>query len=263
MKLRDKVAVIYGAGGAVGSAVARAFAREGAKLYLTGRQLAKVDGVAKDLSDEKTLVHTGEVDALDETSVERHIDTVLSKEGRIDISFNAVGIPNTHLQGVPYVELDIARFLEPIITYARSYFITARVAGRKMVPQKSGVILTVTSTPSRSGIALMGGVAPAMSAVESITRGLSSEFAPHGVRVVGIRPLGMPDSGTIQEVYGLHAKGRGMSWQQFHDAIAGRTHARRVSTLSEMANVAAFAASDEASGMTGTTINLGLGSLDD
>jgi NAD(P)-dependent dehydrogenase (short-subunit alcohol dehydrogenase family) len=132
-----------------------------------------------------------------------------------------------------------------------------------MVKQKSGVILTVTSGPARTGIPMMGGVAPAMSAVESLSRGLSAELAPHGVRVVGLRPLGMPDSDTIEEVYGLHAKALGISRAQFQEKIAGRTHARRLPSLLEMANTAAFVASDDASAMTGTIINLSMGSLDD
>jgi NAD(P)-dependent dehydrogenase (short-subunit alcohol dehydrogenase family) len=263
MMLKNKIAVIYGAGGSVGGAVARAFAREGAKLFLTGRNRAPVEAVAEEIVSGGGSAETAEVDALNEQAVDGHLQSVMDKAGRVDISFNAVGIPNTTLQGVPLAELDVEQFTLPIVTYTRSYFVTARLAARRMVPNRSGVIMTVTSTPSRTGIALMGGVGPAMSAVESLTRGLSAEFAPHGIRVVGLRPLGMPDSGTIKEVYGLHAKARGISWEQFREAIAGRTHARRLSSLAEMANVAVLAASDQASGLTGTIVNLSLGSLDD
>jgi len=110
---------------------------------------------------------------------------------------------------------------------------------------------------------LLGGFAPAMSAVEGLTRGLSAELAPHGIRVVGLRADGMPDSGTIQEVFGIHAKAHGMTWQQFHDVVAGKNHWRGLASLAEMANVAAFMASDAASAMTGTTVNLSMGALDD
>jgi NAD(P)-dependent dehydrogenase (short-subunit alcohol dehydrogenase family) len=95
------------------------------------------------------------------------------------------GIPNTMLQGVPLVDLDVDQFLLPIATYARSYFLTARLAARRMVANGSGVIMTITAVPSRMGIPLVGGFAPAQAAVEALTRGLSAEFAPHGVRVVG------------------------------------------------------------------------------
>jgi NAD(P)-dependent dehydrogenase (short-subunit alcohol dehydrogenase family) len=263
MLLKDKVAVIYGAAGAVGGAVARVYAREGAKLFLTGRHQAPVEAVAREIVTGGGSAETAEVDALNEQAVDSHLQSVIDQAGRIDISFNAVGIPNTTLQGVPLTELDIEQFSLPVATYTRSYFVTARLAARRMVPNRSGVIMTVTSIPSRTGIPLMGGVGPAMSAVESLTRGLSAELAPHGIRVVGLRPQGMPDSGTIKEVFGLHAKAWGISWEQFQEVIAGRTHARRLSSLAEMANVAALAASDQASGLTGTIVNLSLGSLDD
>jgi NAD(P)-dependent dehydrogenase (short-subunit alcohol dehydrogenase family) len=263
MMLKNRVGVIYGAGGAIGGAVARAFAREGAQLFLTGRHLAPVEAVAKDVAAAGQSVETAEVDALDERAVDRHLQSVIDKAGRIDISFNAVGIPQTKIQGVPLVELDVEQFSRPIATYTRSYFLTARLAARRMVEKRSGVIMTVTSIPARTGIPLVGGLGPAMSAVEQITRNLSAELAPQGIRIVGLRPQGMPDSGTIKEVFGLHAKAYGISWDQFHEMIASRTHGRRLTTLAEMANMAVFMASDQASAMTGTIVNMSLGSLDD
>ena len=164
---------------------------------------------------------------------------------------------------MPLVELDVEQVVLPITTYARSYFVTARLAARRMVANRSGVIMTVTSIPSRTGIPLVGGLGPAMSAVEQITRNLSAELAPQGIRVVGLRPQGMPETGTIKEVFELHAKAWGISWEQFHELLASRTHVRRLTTLAEMANVAVFLASDQASGMTGTIVNLSMGSLDD
>src|SRR5215211_8268333 len=133
MMLKDKVAVIYGAGGAIGSAVARAFAREGANLFLTGRHLAPVDVVAKDVVSAGGSAEAAEVDALDEQAVDEHLQSVIEKAGRVDISFNAVGIPNSTILGVPLIELDVEQFSLPITTYTRSYFLTARVAARRMV----------------------------------------------------------------------------------------------------------------------------------
>ena len=132
-----------------------------------------------------------------------------------------------------------------------------------MVANKSGVIMTVTSIPSRTGIAFVGGGGPAMAAVEALTRGLSAELAPLGIRVVGLRPQAMPETGRIKESFELYAKASGMTWEQFHELGASRTHTRRPSTLAEMANIAVFMASDKASGMTGTVVNLSMGSLDD
>ena len=132
-----------------------------------------------------------------------------------------------------------------------------------MIPNKSGVIMTVTSIPSRTGIPLLGGVGPAMAAVEALTRDLSAELAPQGIRVVGLRPQSMPETRRLREVLAPRVKASRMSREQWLEFGASSTHPRRVMTLDEVANMAAFIASDKASGMTGTTVNLTMGSLDD
>ena len=177
MMLKDKVAVIYGAGGAIGGAVARAFASEGADLFLTGRSLAPVEAVAKDVVAAGGSAEAAEVDALDEQAVDQHLRSVIDKAGRVYISFNAIGLPNPKVRA-PLVELDVEQFSLPISTYTRSYFLTARLAARRMLEERSGVIMIVTATPSRTGVPFVGGGGPAMAAVEALTRGLSAELAP-------------------------------------------------------------------------------------
>jgi NAD(P)-dependent dehydrogenase (short-subunit alcohol dehydrogenase family) len=263
MMLEDKVAVIYGAGGAIGGAVARAFATEGADLFLTGRQRAPVEAVANEVLAAGGSAEAAEVDALDEEVVGEHLQSVIDKAGRIDISFNAVGVPDAEIVGVPLVELDVEQFSLPIASYTRSYFLTARLAARRMVANRSGVIMTVTALLSRTGAPLVGGYGPAMAAKEALTRDLSAELAPLGIRVVGLRPQGMPETGSLKEAFEPRAKASGMTWEQWQELLATRTHPRRLMTLEEMANVAAFVASDRASGLTGTTVNLTMGSLDD
>jgi NAD(P)-dependent dehydrogenase (short-subunit alcohol dehydrogenase family) len=261
MLLKDKVAVIYGAGGAVGGAVARAFASEGANVFLTGRSLAPVEAVAKDIVAAGGSAEAAEVDAVDEQAIDEHLQSVIDRAGRFDMSFNAVGIPDTKIVGVPLVELDVERFSLPITTYARSYFLTARLAARHMIPNESGVIMTVTALPSRTGTPLNGGYGPAQAAKEALTRELSAELAPKGIRVVGLRPHGIPEADSLREVF--DAKATGMTWEQWQERAASTNHPRRLTTLAEMANMAVFMASDKASGMTGTTVNLSMGSLDD
>jgi len=263
MMLKDKVAVIYGAGGGVGGAVARAFAREGATLFLTGRQLAPVEVVAKEIVPAGGSAEAAEVDALDEQAVDEHLRSVIDQAGRVDISFNAVGIPNARILGVPLTELDVEQFSLPITNLVTSYFLTARLAARHMVPNGSGVIMTVTATHSRTGIPLVGGYGPAQAAKEALTRDLSAELAPQGIRVVGLRPYAMPETPTIKDAFEPRAKASGMTWEQWQEMLASTTHPRRLMTLEEMANMAVFMASDKASGMTGTTVNLTMGRLDD
>ena len=263
MLLENKIAVIYGAGGAIGGAVARAFARDGATLFLTGRHRASIETVARDVVAAGGSAEAAEVDALDEQSVNRHLQSVIDTSGRLDISFNAVGIPNTKILGLPLVDLDVEQFLLPIAIYAKSYFMTARMAARRMVANRSGVIMTVTALHSRTGIPLVGGYGPAMAAKEALTRDLSAELAPHGIRVVGLRPQAMPETPTIKDAFEPRARASGMTWEQWQEFLASRTHARRLMSLEELAHMAVFMASDRASGMTGTIVNLTMGSVDD
>jgi NAD(P)-dependent dehydrogenase (short-subunit alcohol dehydrogenase family) len=263
MLLEGKTAVVYGAGGAIGGAVAHAFAREGAKLHLTGRRQAPVEAVAEEINSAGGSAEAAEVDALDERVVDQHLQTVVDRAGRVDISFDAVGIPDTEIVGVPLVELDADRFSLPIMAYTTAYFLTARLVARQMIPNKAGVIMTVTAIPSRMGTPLNGGYGPAQAAKEALTRELSAELAPAGIRVVGLRPNGIAEASSLKEVFDAKAEATGMTWEQWQEAVASRNHAQRLSTLEETASMAAFMASDQASGMTGTTVNLTLGSLDD
>jgi NAD(P)-dependent dehydrogenase (short-subunit alcohol dehydrogenase family) len=264
MMLKDKVAVIYGAGGAVGGAVARAFAIEGASVFVTGRSRASVDAVVEDIVSAGGSAEAGTIDALDEQAVGDHLGYVVERAGRVDISFNAIGTTDVNILGVPLAEMPVEQFSLPITTYTRSYFLTARLAARHMIPNKSGVIMTVTTLHSRTGLPLAGGYGPAQAAKEALTRELSAELAPQGIRVVGLRPNAMPASvGSRRRFFESRAESLGMTWEQFQELLATRTHPRRLMTLEEMANVAVFMASDKASGMTGTSVNLTLGSLDD
>jgi NAD(P)-dependent dehydrogenase (short-subunit alcohol dehydrogenase family) len=261
MLLKGKNAIIYAAGGAIGGAVARTFAREGARVFLTGRNLAAVDAVAKDIIATGGAAEAARVDALDERGIDEHLAAVVRKTGRIDVSFNAVGIParivaEQGIQGIPLTELAVESFALPITTYTRAHFLTARAAARRMIEQRSGVILMHTPEPARLGAPLVGGMGPAWAAMEGLCRSLSAECAAHGVRAVCVRTTGIPETATIDVVFGLHAKAHGMTREQFQSLMEGNTHRRRSTTLLELANVAAFLACDRAAAMTGTVANL-------
>jgi NAD(P)-dependent dehydrogenase (short-subunit alcohol dehydrogenase family) len=257
MLLENKTTVIYGAGGAIGGAVARAFAREGAKVFLTGRNLASVTTTAKDIIAAGGAAEAAQVDALDERAVEEHIAAVVEKAGAIDVSFNAITpLPQPGTQGIPIAELSVESFTAPITAYMRSYFLTARAAARRMVEKRSGVILIHTPEPARLGAPLVGGMGSAWAAMEAFNRNLSAEFGSHGIRAVCLRSTGLPETRTIEVVFGLHAKAMGIPQEQFLAFIESMTHRKRSSTLAEVANVAVFLASDKASGMTGTVANL-------
>jgi len=257
MLLENKIAVIYGAGGAVGGAVARAFAREGARVFLTGRNLGSVDAVAREIDAAGGRAESARVDALDEKAIEDHLSSVLKGTGRVDVSFNAITpVPQPGVQGIPIAKLQVDNFIAPIAAYTRSHFLTARAAARRMAENSGGVILMHTPEPARLGSALVGGMGPAWAAMEAFNRNLSAEFGAHGVRSVCIRSTGLPETQTIDIVFGLHAAAMGISREQFQGFVESLTHRKRSSTVAEVARTAAWLASDQASGITGTVANL-------
>jgi NAD(P)-dependent dehydrogenase (short-subunit alcohol dehydrogenase family) len=261
MMLKDRIAVIHGAGGDIGGAVARAFAREGAKLFLSGRTLAAVKAVAADIVARGGSAEAAQVDALDEQAVNQYVGAVADKTGRIDISFNAMSVSKAVTSKAPLLDLAAEDFSLPITAYTRSNFLTARAAGRRMVTRRSGVILTITATPSRLPFANVGGAGPAYAAVVALSRNLSVELAPQGVRVVCLMPNAMPETSTIREGFARFAKATGSTPAEFEARIASTTHLRRLTTLEELSNAAAFLASDMASAVTGTIANLSGGTI--
>jgi NAD(P)-dependent dehydrogenase (short-subunit alcohol dehydrogenase family) len=263
MLLENKNAVVYSAAGAIGGAVARAFGREGARVFLTGRDIAALNAVAKDIIADGGAAQTAVVDSLDEQAVEAHADTVVREAGGLDVSFNAISLPQQGIQGTPIARLSLANFRLPVDTYATSHFLTTRAAARRMAPNGSGVILTLTAVPGRQAAPLVGGMGPSWAGIEALTRTLAAELGPQGVRVVCMRPDGLPETATIDVVYGQHAETIGITQPEYQAMMDSMTHRKRAGTLAEVANVAAFLASDRASIITGTVVNMTGGSAPD
>ena len=262
MLLEDKTAVIYAAGGAIGGAVARAFAREGARLFLTGRNVGKVDAVATEIVAAGGVAETAQVDALDGSSVEEHLNTVVERAGAVDISFNATG-PGPAPDRIPLTELAGDAFARPIAFYTSSNFITATAGARRMTDQGSGVIVTMTAVPGRMPANLIGGSAPAWAAVEAFSRSLALELGPAGIRVVCLRSHAIPETPLIEANFATASEAAGVTPDQFRARLEQGTLLGRLPTLAEVADTAAFVASDHAGAMTGTVVNLSAGGFTD
>ncbi|HEY0586111.1 MAG TPA: SDR family oxidoreductase [Pseudoduganella sp.] len=265
MILQGKRCIIHGAAGAIGSAVARAYAREGAQLFLAGRTQQRLDALAQELRATGGSAYAAQVDALDEESVRRHADAVVEQAGGIDVMLNAVGFP--HVQGVPFAELSYNDFQLPVQAYTRSIFVTAQAAARYMVAQKSGVILTLSTPGARlSGAGFLGN-GTSSAAIEAMSRILAGELGRQGIRVVCIRsdaiPEAVPLSHSKAAFEGMAGK-MGISVEEFLQARAdGATLLGRLPTLAQLSAFAAFAASDGAGAMTGAIGNLTCGSIPD
>jgi 3-oxoacyl-[acyl-carrier protein] reductase len=259
MLLENKSAVIYGAGGAIGGAVARAFAREGAKLFLVGRTLAKLDAVARDISSAGGEAETAQVDALDEQSVEQYVAEVAKKAGSIDVSFNAIGMED--VQGTPLIEMSLEDFSHPITRATRTQFLTAKAVAPHMIKKGSGVIMMITATPARKVFPLVGGFSVACAAMESFSRSLAAELGPQGVRVICLRSAGSPES--IADVLDVHAAGNRVTRDEFIASLKEMTLLKRLPSLADVGDVAVLMASDYAGSMTGTVANMSCGQIVD
>ncbi|HEY4110215.1 SDR family oxidoreductase [Puia sp.] len=259
-KLANKVAVIYG-DGATGSAIAKKFAREGANVFFTGRTTSKLKTLADEILSGGGTIETARLDALDEQAVEAHMEDVIGKAGRIDISYNAIGIPQTGVQGVTLTQLSLEGFLRPFTIYPQAHFITTKAAAKRMIGQGSGVMIMQTPTPSRISQPFMGGIGPTWAALEALYRSLSVEYGRYGVRSVCLHTTAVPETPLIDEVYEIHGSSHGTSYEQFNAVMEGRTHRGRLTTLDELTNAAVFVASDEGSAITGTILNLTAGMI--
>jgi 3-oxoacyl-[acyl-carrier protein] reductase len=258
MLLENKNTIIYGGGGKVGSAVARAFAREGARVFLAGRTQAKLDAVAEEIRAAGGVAETAQLDALDEPAVNSYVDAVARKAGSIDISFNLISYDD--VQGTPLAQMKLEDFERPVVRAVRTHFLTARAAARHMIRQGSGVILFFGGAGGRDPIrdyasggfqVYLGGFQVALGALDVLRRQLAVELGPHGIRVVTLQSGGVPE--TTRE-----------DWREaITESFVSTSMLKRVETLDDVGNVAAFAASDLARTMTATNLNITAGRVAD
>jgi 3-oxoacyl-[acyl-carrier protein] reductase len=254
--LEEKNAVIYG-GGPVGGAVARSFAREGARVFLAGRTSAILEEVAGEITSAGGRAETAQVDALDEDSVDRHADEVVREAGGIDVSFNAIGHGDIH--GLPLLEMPFEDFFRPVSTAMRSKFLTTRAAARHMVARRSGVILTITATTARMSIPEIGGTGVTFDAIESLSRQWAIELGPLGVRVAWVQTTGLPEALAPVDRFPAYGTGAPMTREELIAWNERETMLHRMTSLEDVGNAAVFLASDRAAAITGASLNVTCG----
>jgi len=259
MLLENKNAVIYGAGGGLGGGVARTFAREGARVFLAGRTRGSLEAVAADVAAAGGAAEVAVVDALDEQAVDEHVAAVVARAGSIDVSVNLVN--RGDVQGIPLVEMAAADLTRAVTTGLLANFHTARAAARHMTTQGSGVILTVTSGSAKGTAPLMGSTGPADAATEAFMRYLAAEVGQHGVRVLGIYTAGVPETLSPERIASVNPNTQldAAALEQMLAGMAQMTMLRRAPSLAQVADTAAFLASDRAAGITGTIVNVTCG----
>lgn len=265
MLLKDKVAIIYGGSGAIGGATARVFAREGAKLVLVAQTVSRLDAIAQDAKRVGASVETAQVDVNDQEAIEKHAAVVADRHGGIDIVLNAFSI--MHVQGTLFADLSLEAFMRPIEGFLRALFITSRAVAPHMGKRGSGVILTLSTPGSNMTTPGCLGYLTTCAAKEAFSRALANELAPRNIRVVCLRPHAISDAPAAgsytEKVFAPMAAAAGLTVPQLLDVAAEGTMLKRLPTLSQVAETAAFLASDRAAAMTAAVANLTCGAVPD
>lgn len=248
--LQNKNAIIYGAGGSLGGAIAKALASSGAKVFLTGRTITSVQKLADEIRASGGSADVAQVDALDEKAISNHLNKVVQQAGTVDISFNATG--DKVVQNIPLVSMTADDFMNPLTFMLRTQFLTATAAGKVMIKQGSGVILSLTATPGGIGYPYTGGFSAACCARESFASNLAAELGAYGVRVVNMRSGGSPDSRVFKEAIDNYP-------EEMKTVLANMeadTMLKKLPLMADIANLAVFLSSDLAGKITGVTVDV-------
>ena len=256
--LTGKSAIVYGGGGGIGGGVAKTFAAEGARVFLVGRHRAPLDAVAEAINAAGGAADVAVLDALDEKAVDEHVKSVVAEAGTVDISFNL--ITRGDVQQVALKDMTTPDLMRAVTNGLSSNFITARAAARQMVTRHAGVILWLTSGSAKGTQPGMGSTGPADAATDTLMRYLAAEIGPSGVRVVGIYTAGVEGLLTQEKIDQVAGPGV-VDVSMAKAGIAQMAILRRAPTLAEVASTAAFLASDRASGITGSIVNVTSGLL--
>jgi 3-oxoacyl-[acyl-carrier protein] reductase len=254
--LEHKCALVFGAGGSIGAAVAREFAAEGARVFLVGRTKSGLEAVAEQIKATGGTAQTAALDVLDDAAVNRYLDSIVEQTGKIDIVVDASGpLAKDYGNGKIAVELPVEEFMVPLATIVKARFITARAAARHMIAQKSGVIIFVTGSPARGHVPGATAIGAAFGAIENLTENLAFEVSPLGVRVVCLRTLANIDSRSIQDTMEVLAGKFNITKDQAMAQIAMSNFLKVPATVQDTANAAVLIASDRARMMTATVVN--------
>lgn len=253
MLLTNKTAIVYGASGAVGGAVAKSFASHGARVFLAARGREGLEAIAADIRSAGGQAEVAPVDATDKAAVEAHLDEIAATAGPVGIMFNAIAWGDT--QGQLLTEMPLDRVLLPVNTALTTWFHTGTALARHMSANGGGVIVGITANAAREAFAHVGGFGIACAAVEHYLRQLAVENGPAGVRVCWVRSPGSPDAPGVREAWQLRANELGISFDDVHRNFARDTPLRKVTALAQVADAAVLLASDLAAGMTATMAN--------
>ncbi len=256
MKLQDKVAIVTGSNQGIGKAIAQYFAREGAKVVITGRRSQVVQQVAQEIVDGGGTAIGVPVDVTDSSQVNAMVEKVIATFGRIDVLVNNAG----GTIGTPicerYVDIDEKDWDRLIDLNLKGHFLCIKAVAPHMIERRSGKIVSISSEAARRIHRGPAGHLPYNSAkagILGLTRALACDLGPYGITVNAVLP-GLTNVSEVTAVWAtLPAEVR---QQTLNEIPLGR-----IAEGEEIASVVAFLASDEASYITGASIDVNGGRI--
>jgi len=244
--LKDKVGVIFAASGEIAGAVAKSFAQHGAKVYVTGKNLAAVKALAEEIKAGGGRAEAGKVDAMNEAEIDNYLQKVVAENGKLDMVFNGIGSYYKDAgSGTPTLMATFEQFLNPLQRICGSQFLTSRVAAKYMIQSGSeGTILLLTASMSKMKAPNMAGFGSACAAVEGLTRIMAAEFGKNGIKAICICSAALMETRKISGMISDFSEHLGISKEEMTSQYRRFDILKSGPTLKQLGETAAFLVSE-------------------
>jgi sorbitol-6-phosphate 2-dehydrogenase len=259
MRLENRIAVITGGGSGIGAAICRAFAAEGARVAVTDLRLAAAEQVAAAIRAAGGQAAAWELDVADRATVQAAADDIAARFGPADVWVNNAGISRI----VPFLECSDELWDLTLRVNLKGTFIGCQAALRQMLPRKRGVILNMSSQSGKVGASHYAAYCASKFGIIGLTQSLALEFAADGIRVNALCPGVVFTALWDEQHVGGYGHKRGLKPEEVRPYLESKIPLGRLCTPEDVAQMAAFLASDAASYMTGQAINVSGGSVMD